>query len=347
MHRELIDYLKCPQCGHEKLDLSVERIEENEVRTGSIRCSGCSASYPVADFIPSFIQEQERGKRWRTAWSYKWSKVAKRVRYSDDGDIDFKIKIDYTGAFSRDLTGRTILDAGCGSGQDMARVAAKGAVVIGVDQSEGVYFAREYNKDKNYYRNYHCIRADIFNLPLKSGIFDMIYSNGVLHHTPDTKRAFSSLPSLLKKGGTIAVWVYDRTQYWRLFETFWRPVLCRLPRPVISGLLHAVNRPWYWIYRYRRFVMDKVNPWPGSSVARHLFDLVSLGHLLYILTDYHLHIAVTTDDHFTRYHHAFDCYSPYFAWGHDEAELFDWFEEHGIEVTRISARRCGMIGRKR
>ena len=347
MHQGLISYLRCIKCGSDLSRLEDPTYEGEEIKTGRIMCSGCNAVYPIIDFIPTFVNENENQKRWRTAWSYKWDKVAKKVRYTSDGDHDFEIKINYTGLFNEDMSGKVIFDAGCGSGQDMARIAKKGAIVIGVDQSEGVYHAREYNKNTDYFKNLHFIRADISRLPLKNEIFDIIYSNGVLHHTPDTKHSFSCLPSLLKRKGFIAIWVYDKTQYWRLFETFWRPVLCRLPRFLLSWMLHLINRPWYWIYRYRMFSMEKVNPWPKNSVARHFFDLISLGHLMYLLTDYHLHIAVTTNDHFIRYHHAFDCYSPYYAWGHDEAELFDWFTEHNLEVCNISQRRCGMTGQKK
>jgi len=347
MQQELISYLRCIRCDSDLLKLENPEFEHNEVKTGKIVCPECQAVYPVRNFIPSFINEEENKKRWRSAWSYKWNNVAKRVRYTEDGDHDFEIKINYTGLFNRDMRGKIVLDAGCGSGQDMARIAGKGAKVIGVDQSEGIYNAMEYNKGTPFYNNLHFVRADINQLPLKNEVFDIIYSNGVLHHTPDTRHSFSCLSSLLKKDGYIAVWVYDKTQYWRLFETFWRPILCRLPRLLLSWILHLINRPWYWIYRYRMFFMEKINPLPKNSIARHFFDFISFGHMMYLLTDYHLHIAVTTDDHFIRYHHAFDCYSPYYAWGHDEAELFDWFTEQGIEVRSISKRRCGMTGQKK
>lgn len=344
MHKSLLSFLVCPECKQDSLHLRGEQYENNEIKTGLIHCIKCSQYYEISNFIPSFIPKDEAQSRWRTAWSYKWNKVAHKARYTADGDQDFAIKLNYTGLFNEDLRGKLVLDAGCGSGQDMARVAKKGATLIGVDQSEGVYRAREYNRDAHYYQNLHFLRADIFALPFKKDFFDIIYSNGALHHTPDTAKAFNSLPPFLKRGGVIAIWVYDRTQYWRPFETFWRPILCRLPRALLACFLHTINRPWYWIYRYRKFFMETVNPWPRSTVARHIFDILCLGHFLYLMTDYHLHLAVTLDDHFIRYHHAFDCYSPYYAWGHDESELFHWFSDCGIKVLSISERRCGMTG---
>lgn len=43
---------------------------------------------------------------------------------------------------------------------------------------------------------------------IREGIFDYIYSIGVLHHTRDTRKAFSVLPALLRKEGRISIWVY-------------------------------------------------------------------------------------------------------------------------------------------
>ncbi len=346
MYLSLLQYLKCPQCAHDTLELSAKTQNGEEILAGDLRCPACKRIFPIIDSVPNFLPEAETRKPWRKAWSYKWDHVAKDVRYSEEGDEDFEIKMNYSGQFSGDLSGKLALDAGCGSGQDTARIARLGAEVIAVDQSTGVYQAHKFNAGKNYRSPVHFIRADIFHLPLKDDIFDLIYSNGVLHHTPDTKQAFDSVAPLLKQGGDIAIWVYDRTQYWRLFETFWRPVLSRLPHPLLSLFLHSVNRPWHAIYRYRKFMMKTVNPWPDNTVAEFLFDLFSGGHVLYLLTDYHLHLAHRVEDHYIRYHHAFDGYAPRYAWGHNESELFDWFSYHGIRTTAISPVRCGLTGKK-
>ena len=346
MRRELLDYLLCLRCRHTALSLTIDAQEGAEITAGRLVCSACGQSYPITDGVPCFLAEDEQHQPWREAWSYKWENVAQKKRYTEEGDEDFEIKMNYSQLFSGDLSGKWALDAGCGSGQDAARVAALDATVIGVDQSRGVYLARRYNLAGPSAERLHWIRADLFDLPIRPESMDIVYANGVLHHTPDTARAFQSVVQTLKKGGDIVLWVYDRTQYWRHFETFWRPVLSRLPHPVLSGFLHLVNRPWHGIYRYRQWVTGRLNPWAGNHVAEFAFDVLSGGHLLYLLTDYHLHLAHRVPDHALRHHHAFDCYSPRYAFGHDEAELFAWFKEAGVTLTAISPRRTGLTGRK-
>ena len=44
--------------------------------------------------------------------------------------------------------------------------------------------------------------------PFKDSTFDFIWSDGVLHHTPNTFSAFSSVEKLLKKGGKFYAWFY-------------------------------------------------------------------------------------------------------------------------------------------
>ncbi|MBN8129440.1 methyltransferase domain-containing protein, partial [Vibrio vulnificus] len=55
--------------------------------------------------------------------------------------------------------------------------------------------------------NAHIVQCDIFKLPLKRA-FDYAFTVGVLHHTPDPKKAFLSLAGKVKAGGHISAWVY-------------------------------------------------------------------------------------------------------------------------------------------
>src|SRR5262249_13920996 len=95
------------------------------------------------------------------------------------------------------------------------------------------------------------LQADLFHLPFQENTFDVIYSIGVLHHTPNCEQAFRQLPRLLKPGGKIAVWLYDRQIVWgRMAQFYWRFTremdpkrlysLCKLAGP----LYHIVTLPW-------------------------------------------------------------------------------------------------------
>jgi 2-polyprenyl-3-methyl-5-hydroxy-6-metoxy-1,4-benzoquinol methylase len=53
------------------------------------------------------------------------------------------------------------------------------------------------------------VETDLRRPGLRAGAFDVIYSSGVLHHTPDPRAAFARLAPLVRPGGTIVVGVYN------------------------------------------------------------------------------------------------------------------------------------------
>ena len=84
----------------------------------------------------------------------------------------------------RDAAGRDVLDVGCGQGIDVARYAAAGARVSGIDLTpRHVELAKAHLASAGL--EAHVVRGDAERLPFDDQSFDLISSNGVLHHTPD------------------------------------------------------------------------------------------------------------------------------------------------------------------
>ena len=98
-----------------------------------------------------------------------------------------------------------MLEGGCGKGRHTTLAAEWGAKeVVGIDLSAAVETAFQATRELP---NAHVVQADIFKLPFKRA-FDYAFSVGVLHHTPDPKKAFVSLASKVKTGGAISAWIY-------------------------------------------------------------------------------------------------------------------------------------------
>jgi SAM-dependent methyltransferase len=101
--------------------------------------------------------------------------------------------------------GKIVLEGGCGKGRHTKLAAEWGAKeVIGIDLGDGVESAFALTR---HTPNVHIVQCDIFRLPFKR-VFDYAFSVGVLHHTPDPKKAFLSLAAKVTKGGHISAWVY-------------------------------------------------------------------------------------------------------------------------------------------
>ena len=87
----------------------------------------------------------------------------------------------------RDLAGRLVLDAGCGGGRYARLVGAHGARVVGVDLSAAVEKAAALCAELP---DVAIVQADLLDLPLAEGAFDLVYSIGVCT-TPPTRAALS------------------------------------------------------------------------------------------------------------------------------------------------------------
>ncbi|MDQ4075465.1 MAG: class I SAM-dependent methyltransferase [Chloroflexota bacterium] len=101
------------------------------------------------------------------------------------------------------------LDAGCGEGRYSWHVANQGAEVIGIDLSEGVNVA--FRNTSNLDR-VHIVQASLYNLPIRPGSLDFVFSTGVLHHLPEPGKGFEHLVPVLKPGGRMMIWVYGLAQ---------------------------------------------------------------------------------------------------------------------------------------
>jgi SAM-dependent methyltransferase len=114
-------------------------------------------------------------------------------------------------AFGR-ARGLRVLEIGCGLGTDGAQFARAGADYTGVDLTDAaVSLARKCFEVYGLRGEFRT--ADAENLDFADESFDLVYSHGVLHHTPDTARAVREVHRVLRPGGRAAVMLYHRNSY--------------------------------------------------------------------------------------------------------------------------------------
>lgn len=108
--------------------------------------------------------------------------------------------------------GLRVLEIGCGLGTDGAQFAKAGAIYTGVDLTEAaVELARRRFELFNLPGTFRT--ADAENLDFADESFDLVYSHGVLHHTPDTRRAVREVHRVLRPNGRAVVMLYHRDSY--------------------------------------------------------------------------------------------------------------------------------------
>jgi SAM-dependent methyltransferase len=102
-----------------------------------------------------------------------------------------------------------VVDVGCGTGQMCLYLARAERWVIGADLARpalvlGAAAAQRFGLDRVLF-----VETDLQRPGLASGAFDVVYSSGVLHHTPNPRASFARLVQLARPGGTIVLGVYN------------------------------------------------------------------------------------------------------------------------------------------
>ena len=114
--------------------------------------------------------------------------------------------------------GKRVLEIGCGLGTDTLQFLRAGAEVTALDLSgRSVGLAQQRARYEGYRALF--LNADAEGLPFADGSFDLVYSWGVLHHTPDTERAIAEVRRVLRASATALTMLYHRHSL-RALETY-------------------------------------------------------------------------------------------------------------------------------
>ncbi|HEV2912831.1 MAG TPA: class I SAM-dependent methyltransferase [Pyrinomonadaceae bacterium] len=113
------------------------------------------------------------------------------------------------------FAGARLLEIGCGMGTDLLQFARGGARCTGIDLTpRSVEISR--HRFALYGLPCDFTLSDAEHLPFADESFDVVYSNGVLHHTPDTSGALLEVKRVLRPGGVARIMLYHKhsLNYW-------------------------------------------------------------------------------------------------------------------------------------
>ncbi len=117
--------------------------------------------------------------------------------------------------FSR-WQGKRVLEIGCGIGTDTINFARHGALVTAVDLSEkSLEIARQRAQVLGLSDRitFHHANAEQLSAVVPVESYDLVYSFGVIHHSPHPERILTELRRFLPSGGTLKVMVYHRRSW--------------------------------------------------------------------------------------------------------------------------------------
>lgn len=230
MYIRALEFLGCPKC-HVALILTQRTPASGPtVDHGELSCKQCGAVYPIVRGIARFVSADNYAESFGEQWNRYRTEQIDMLNGVSLSEARF---VSETGR--SDLKGQLVLEAGCGAGRFLEVASRLGAEVVGVDLSNAVEAAAQTLADRP---NVHLVQASIFELPFQRGVFDGVYSIGVLQHTPDPLGAIPKLFDVLKKHGWCTATVYERRRFTMFYSKYLaRKITTRLPSKVVTELV--------------------------------------------------------------------------------------------------------------
>ncbi len=349
MKTSLVELLICPRCQASLSLRAYKSICAQEVIDGLLLCS-CGDAYVIHDGVPCMVAASRLMPAFAESYRDRLRADAPRLLELDSkpvaadfsfswqwnehayDDLTWELRLSqrvqlfyqYTGLTRESARGLLLLDAGCGNGTLSAALAGEGMNVVGLDLSEGAIRAFQYQMlhsrvSEEAAARLHYVQGDLARPPFGDGQFDLVYSDGVMHHTPDTRRTFLAVSTKVKPGGRLFVWLYrsdaraGHTLKMAVVKTVrvltgWMPYSARMSLCYVAGFIILTGLRLLRLLGYRRRPLI-----PLRQKAINLFDTIT----------------------------------PTFNHEHTPAETRGWFEEAGFteirEVT-IADFRLGQGG---
>jgi SAM-dependent methyltransferase len=241
--------LCCPGCGA-------------DLRAGddAYTCSG-GHSFAVSDGIPQLY--------WPNEWTGSRADVTDAIRafyevtpfpnYEDFDSVASLIAKARLGRFARLLDdqippGVRILECGCGTGQLSNFLSIANREVFGTDLCLNSLRLGQRFRQENHLERVRFFQMNLFRPCFRADSFDLVISNGVLHHTSDPFGGFRSIARLVRPGGYVLIGLYHR---WGRLVTDLRRLLFRLSRDRLTFLDPNLRRGDPRSPRWKAWFMDQ------------------------------------------------------------------------------------------
>ncbi len=300
------------------------------IRQGILRAP-CGKSYPIVKGIPRFVTTEDRdqlqssesfGFKWHQRASYDSPAFQNTARRWLVKRYGFRDEADMRGYFA---SRRRILDAGCGSPW------------VGADISSAIDVACE---RLGHLPNTHFLQGDILQLPLQDQAFDTIFSEGVLHHTPDTAKAVRALVPLLEPGGEILFYVYRKKAPVREFsDDHVRRAVSGFPPAQAWEMLRPLTKLGQVLAElHTQIDVPEDIPYLAIKAGRYDLQRFLYWHVMKLFWNEELT--------FEENHHVnFDWYHPRYAHRHTEEEVRGWCAANGLRIQHFDAEESGFTVR--
>jgi len=252
--------LCCPACQAKEFS----NTDGEDIVEGVIACSNCGAKYNVMHDVLSMIPEETNKSETKKDIQKFWKDL---YHAAYDGHDLINDKYEFARQLTQlkdlfnvrkhlavtempieELKGKKVLEIGPGAGAHSSLFSHYGAEVTALDITLDRVFSTKSKLDLIAEDgDYLALQGDAENLPFSDCHFDIVYSNGVLHHTPDTQKAINEVYRILKPSGTAIIMLYARNSY-----LYWINIF--LLRGVLLGNIFKGKN---WLGKVTEWMSDK------------------------------------------------------------------------------------------
>jgi SAM-dependent methyltransferase/uncharacterized protein YbaR (Trm112 family) len=322
---------------------SLTQGSQRRIKEGALLCSECKVYYPIFSYVPVMLPfetnfhkkfAQDNYQKLQDFSEYKIPNGSARPgeksvqeTFTDQWHtvVDSELSFTYTQEELKLLNQKVwlkwlehsredvkkVLNVGCGMGREsVALQEFTNSEIFAIDLNFALFKGAELRKDNH---NINFVIASLFKIPFKPSFFDLVYSQGVIHHTYSTYDALKSIASHVRKEGYLFIWVYGLDDHL-----------------VLSGAVGLITRILY-------AVENVVRPLISSSPAflrNILFSILTL--IFYPLDMLRVRNTGTWKRKNTN-HGLRDWLSPRFAFRHSYNEVLEWFEELGFDIFDVQS----------
>jgi SAM-dependent methyltransferase len=189
--------------------------------------------------VPQATGPEEFESRISGLFSDVWLELKDDIYFEQSYDFT-KTRMERNGVDPAALfKDKVVIDAGCGSGKFSAAIARLGAKqVIGIDIGErGLAFAREQAKKVPYGNRLDYRFGSLLEIPLLDASADMVWSNGVIHHTLGYEQCIAEFARVVKPGGDLYLFVNGPSGLFELMCDTFVAAHVDLPRELFQHFL--------------------------------------------------------------------------------------------------------------